>query len=98
MPCAGTALYKRDDRAKQARALPPRTRESVELLGREPEELETLQAAAELAMLRKSHRQSHRPSPGNAKTSNDDWARRRQQCRGGTLKLTPTHSHSYIHP
>jgi transposase len=56
LPCTGGALYKPEERAKQARALPPATRESVALVGRELEQLEALKAEAEVAMLRESHR------------------------------------------
>ena len=49
-------MYKPEECAKRARALPPATRESVELLGRELEQLKALQGEAELAMLRESHR------------------------------------------
>jgi transposase len=56
LPCTGSALYKVEERAKQARALPPATREVVDLLGRELEQLKVLKAEAEVAMLRESHR------------------------------------------
>jgi transposase len=56
LPCAGTAVYKPEERAKRAQALPLATRESVELVGRELEQLEALQVEAELAMLRESRR------------------------------------------
>ena len=56
LPCTGRAVYKPEERAKQARALPVATRESVELVGRELEQLEALKAEAEVAMLRESHR------------------------------------------
>jgi hypothetical protein len=55
LPCTGTAVFKPEERVKRARALPPATREAVEILGRELEQLETLKTEAEVAMLRESH-------------------------------------------
>jgi transposase len=54
--CAGAAVYRAEERAKLARALPPATREMVELLGRELEQLEALKDEAEVSMVRESHR------------------------------------------
>ena len=56
LPCTGEAVFKPEERAKRARALPPATREAVDLLGRELEQLKALKAEAEVAMLRESHR------------------------------------------
>jgi len=56
LPCTGEAVYKPETRAQRARALPPATREVVELLGRELEQLAALKAEAEVGMLRESHR------------------------------------------
>ena len=56
LPCTGEAVYKPETRAQRARALPLATREVVELLGRELEQLAALKAEAETGMLRESHR------------------------------------------
>ncbi len=56
VPCPGEAVYRAEERAKRAVALPPATREMVELLGRELDQLEALKAEAEQSMLRESHR------------------------------------------
>jgi transposase len=56
LSCVGVSLYKSEERAKRARALPTATREAVELLGRELAQLEALKDEAETAMLRESHR------------------------------------------
>lgn len=56
VPCAGESLFKPEERSKQASALPPATREMVELLGRELAALEALKAEAEAGMVRESHR------------------------------------------
>jgi transposase len=56
LPCTGRVLYQAEERANRARALPPATREVVDLLGRELEQLKALKAEAEVAMLRESHR------------------------------------------
>ena len=56
LSCAGVSLYKPEERARRARALPAATREAVELLGRELAQLEALKDEAETAMLRESHR------------------------------------------
>jgi len=49
-------VFKAETRVKLARALPPATREMVDLLGRELEQLEALKAEAEHGMVRESHR------------------------------------------
>ena len=54
--CAGESVFRAEERAKRALALPPATREMVELLGRELAALEALKAEAETSMLRESHR------------------------------------------
>jgi transposase len=56
LPCSGESLFQAEARAKRARALPPATRDVVELLGRELEQLASLKAEAEAGMLRESHR------------------------------------------
>ena len=56
LPCSGEAVFKPEERAKRARALPPATRDAVELLGRELAQLAALKAEAEAGMLRESHR------------------------------------------
>ncbi len=56
VPCAGEAVFKAEPRMERARALPPATREMVELLGRELDSLEALKAEAEASMLKESHR------------------------------------------
>jgi transposase len=56
LPCTGTALFRAQERAKRARALPPATRDGVELLGRVLAQLEALKAEAEASMLRESQR------------------------------------------
>jgi transposase len=56
LPCTGEALFKPAERAKRAEALPLATREAVDLVGRELEQLAALKAEAETSMLRESHR------------------------------------------
>jgi len=56
VPCAGVGVFKAETRAKLARALPPATREMVDLLGRELEQLEERKAEAEASMVKESHR------------------------------------------
>jgi hypothetical protein len=56
LPCTGQAMFRAEERAKRARALPAATREVVELLGRELAQLEALKAEAETGMLREFHR------------------------------------------
>jgi transposase len=56
VPCTGEAVFKAELRMERARGLPPATREMVELLGRELDQLELLKAEAEASMLRESHR------------------------------------------
>jgi transposase len=56
VPCAGNAVYQGAERARRARALPPATRQAVELVGRELDALVALKAEAEKAMLQESHR------------------------------------------
>jgi transposase len=56
LSCTGEAVFKSEGRAKRARALPLATREAVDLLGRELEQLAALKAEAEASMLRESHR------------------------------------------
>jgi transposase len=56
VPCAGESVFRAEERAERARALPPATREVVDLLGRELAQLEALKAEAEAAMLQESHR------------------------------------------
>lgn len=56
VPCAGQVVFKAETRAKLACALPPATREMVDLLGRELELLQGLKAEAEASMVKESHR------------------------------------------
>jgi len=56
LPCTGEAVFRAEERAKRARALPVATQEVVELLGRELVQLAALKAEAEAGMLRESHR------------------------------------------
>ncbi len=56
IPCSGEAIYRSDERTKRARALPPATRQAVELLGRELEVLMGLKGEAERTMLHESRR------------------------------------------
>lgn len=56
VPCAGESVFKGEERAKRALALPTATREMVDLLGRELEQLEALKAEAEASMVKESHR------------------------------------------
>jgi transposase len=56
VPCAGEAVFKAEERTKRALALPPATREMVDLLGRELEQLEALKDEAEVSMVKESHR------------------------------------------
>jgi len=56
VPCTGESVFKSETRAERARALPPATREMVELLGRELTALEALKAEAEASMVKESHR------------------------------------------
>jgi transposase len=56
LACPGASVYRPCEREKRARALPPATREAVELLGRELDALVALKVEAEREMLRESRR------------------------------------------